>query len=138
MENNIYFDTNVFIDLLDSTRPFARKSIKLFKDFLSNGKTIYINSDTVTTAFYILSKQKKYTDEKLLDIFKKLISLFVIVPIENKESIQALSLCQSKNNSCKDYEDTLQYVCAKKINATLIVTNDKNFISLDIECKGGS
>jgi len=32
-----------------------------------------------------------------------------------------------------DYEDFMQYVCAKKVQADLIVTNDKKFFSLDIE-----
>jgi len=136
MENNIYFDTNVFIDLMDSTRPYAKGSAKLFRNYLSGGKMLYINSDTVTNAFYVMSKTRKYSQEELYVLFKKLIGLFVIVSVENEESLNAFSLCEDAYNACKDYEDTLQYICAKKADADIIVTNDKQFVSLDIETRG--
>ena len=136
MENNIYVDTNVFIDLMDSTRPHAKGSIALFRKYLSEGKTLYINSDTVTNAFYVMRKEKIYTPEALFVLFKKLIALFVIVSVENEEALDALTLCENPNNLCKDYEDTLQYVCAKKVGADVIVTNDKSFVCLDIEIRG--
>jgi len=135
MENNIYFDTNVFIDLMDSTRPCAKNTAELFRNYLSEGNMLYINSDTVTNAFYVMSKKKRYAPEELFLLFKKLIAMFMIVPVENEEALYALSLCEDAHNACKDYEDTLQYVCAKKINADFIVTNDKSFVGLDIEVK---
>jgi predicted nucleic acid-binding protein len=45
----------------------------------------------------------------------------------------ALDLCKDESNKYKDYEDFMQYVCAKKVEADLIVTNDKGFVALDIE-----
>ena len=135
MENNIYFDTNIFIDLMDSTRPHAKGSTELFRNYLAEGKMLYVNSDTITNAFYVMSKTKKYPPKELCVLFKKLVSLFVIVSVENEEALDALTLCENPNNLCKDYEDTLQYVCAKKVSADIIVTNDIRFVGLDIKVK---
>jgi predicted nucleic acid-binding protein len=38
-----------------------------------------------------------------------------------------------KDKKFKDFEDTMQYVLAKKVNADIIVTNDKGFYSPDIQ-----
>ncbi len=135
MANNIYFDTNIFIDLLDSTRPFGKESIKLTKDLIENKDTLYINSDSVSTAFYVMNKHNIYPLEKLLTIMRNTVSLFTVVATENGEITQALRLCEDDTTACRDYEDTLQYVCAKKVDADLIVTNDKRFVGLDIEVK---
>ena len=135
MENNIYFDTNIFIDLLDSTRPCAKGSMKMTRMLLSDGKLLYINSDTVTNAFYILSKTKRYPLTDLLSFMKKTLSLFTVVAAEDQEVITALSLCEDESTAFRDYEDALQYVCAKKIEADMILTNDKGFVGLDIELK---
>jgi len=44
----------------------------------------------------------------------------------------ALDLYADTSSSHKDYKDAMQYVCAKKVEANAIVTNDKGFVSLDI------
>jgi len=133
MINRVYIDTNVFIDLLDNTRPFHIGSFNFIRDLIAEGKSIYINSDTLTNAFYVLNKNTNL--QNLISIMKKMLVLFIVVPIENKEAIDAFELCQDESCAFKDYEDALQYICAKKVNADLIVTNDKEFIALDIKLK---
>jgi len=133
MENNLYIDTNIFIDLLDSTRPSYKQSLALVKDSLESAKILYINSDTVTNTFYVLSKLRRGREAELMLMMKKVVMLFEVVPIDDKDIMYAFDLCMDTNLEYKDYEDAVQYVCAKKINADLIVTNDKRFVSLDIE-----
>ena len=133
MENNLYIDTNIFLDLLDSTRPSYKHSLALVKESLENAKILYINSDTVTNAFYILSKLRRGKEAELMLMMKKVVMLFEIVPIDDKDIMYAFDLCIDTALEYKDYEDAVQYVCAKKIEADLIVTNDKKFVSLDIE-----
>ena len=58
-------------------------------------------------------------------------SIFDVVAIDEQASLKALELCTK--NICTDYEDAMQYVCAKKIGAEAIVTNDKGFVSGDID-----
>ncbi len=135
MENNIYYDTNIFIDLFDLTRPYSKYTLDLTEKFINNGANLYINSDTMTNAYYVLSRTKQYSNKELLTILKKALSLFIIVAVENQDSIKALELCEDEKFAFSDYEDALQYVCAKKVKADLIVTNDKGFTSLDIEIK---
>jgi len=136
MESNIYFDTNIFIDLMDSTRPYALGSMALNRAYIAEGKIVHINSDTITNAFYVMSKKNAYAPKELLVLFKKMVSLFEVVAIEEKEVMLALSLCEDDTTDFKDYEDALQYVCAEKVGADLIVTNDKKFVSVDIELQG--
>ncbi len=38
-----------------------------------------------------------------------------------------------EDDDYKDLEDTIQYIMAKKIKCDLIISNDKNFISKEIE-----
>ena len=134
MGSKIYIDTNIFIDLMDSTRPFYEGSFAFVKSSIAEGKTLYINSDTITTAFYILNRT--HATVLLISLMQKMVALFVVVPIENEESMMALSLCEDEKCAFKDYEDALQYVCAKKVEADLIVTNDKGFVVLDVEVVG--
>ena len=136
MENNIYLDTNIFIDLMDSTRPCAVGSMELIRQYIGNGKNLYINSDTVTNAFYIMSRQKAYKPKELLVLMQKTVSLFSVVGVEDKEVMTALSICEDESTKFRDYEDALQYVCAKKVEAHTIVTNDKGFVELDIKLTG--
>jgi len=130
--NGIYLDTNVFIDLLDSTRPHAKKSIRFFREAISGEKELYVNSDTITTAYYVLSRTKRYPPEALYRFCKKLVFLIEIVPVENRESLAAFSLCEDPSNAFEDYEDALQYICAKKVRASVMVTNDRDFVEFDI------
>jgi len=136
MENRIYLDTNIFIDLLDSSRPFAKATLILIREKISLGFILCVNSDTITNAFYIVSRQKKYSNDELLDLMKKVILLFSVVPVEQADTLEAIALCRHEENDFRDYEDALQYVCANKIEAEMIVTNDKGFVSLDIEIRG--
>ena len=136
MDNRIYVDTNIFIDLLDSSRPLASGSFEVLETFMRNGKELFMNSDTITNAYYVCNKTKKYEHSVLVSLLEKVVSLFTVVGIDNSEVMEALHLCGDATLSFKDYEDALQYVCAKKAEADLIVTNDKGFVSLDIELKG--
>ena len=134
MESKIYIDTNIFIDLMDNTRPFYEGSFSLIKSSIAEGKTLYINSDTITNAFYILNRT--HATVTLISLMQKMVALFVVVAVENEEAMMALSLCEDEGCAFKDYEDALQYVCAKKVGADLIVTNDKGFVALDVEIIG--
>jgi predicted nucleic acid-binding protein len=83
-----------------------------------------------------MNRKKAYTAQELLVLMQKTVSLFTVVGIEDKEVMRALSICVDEGTDFKDYEDALQYVCAKKVGAGLIVTNDKGFVGLDIKLRG--
>ena len=136
MATKVLLDTNIIMDMFDSNRTLHKNSLALVKSLLSSGAVLYVNSDTLTTSFYLLKNQKKATFEESLYAIKETTNICELISIEIEDVKNALTLCEDEASAFKDYEDALQYVCAKKVEADLIVTNDKGFVSLDIELKG--
>ncbi|MDQ7046476.1 MAG: PIN domain-containing protein [Sulfurovum sp.] len=89
-----------------------------------------------TTSFYLLRSQKKATLTEALSTIRESTNICELIPIEREDVEDTLLLCEDEKSPFKDYEDALQYICAKKVKADLIVTNDKGFVSLDIEVRG--
>ena len=135
MATNILLDTNIILDLFDSGRKQHEASLLCVKELIENGSQLHVNSDTLATTFYILRSRKKLTLEETILILKQSINICTLVSIEINDVIDSLNLCEDDTLPFNDYEDTTHYVCAKKINASLIVTNDKGFISGDIDLK---
>ncbi len=132
MADNIYIDTNVFIDIFDTTRPYASGSVAYVREAIQNDKQLYINSDTVSNAYYVLSKVFERDHSTLIAKLKKTLQLFEIVETGNRDVASALDLCLMPDTPHTDYEDALQYICAQKIDAEAIITNDRRFVSPNI------
>ena len=133
MVTKVFLDTNIIMDLFDGDRISHKASLKLVKEFLENKATLYVNSDTLATSFYLLRSLKKVTLEESLYALRETTKICDVISIELNDIDKALSLCEDKNTPYKDYEDAMQYICAKKIGADVIVTNDKKFVSKDIK-----
>lgn len=136
MGNNIYVDTNIIIDICDNQRALHENGFEVITHYLENEYELFINSDTLANVFYILSKHSILTYDEVVEKMRFLNDIFTLVSIESEDVTMALDLCEDKNNKYEDYEDLMQYVCAKKVSADLIITNDKGFIALDIGLKG--
>ncbi len=137
MQNKIYVDTNIVIDLCDSARTLHEKSFAFITNITQQNSTeIFLNSDTLATLFYILSKRSTLNREEVLEKMQFVHEIFTLIPIESNDVEMALDLCTDDSVPHGDYEDAMQYVCAKKVNADVIVTNDKGFVSLDIDLVG--
>ena len=136
MPNNIYIDTNIIIDICDDKRPSHEASLAKIATLQKELNELYINSDTYANLFYILRSRSKYKLDRVLSKMRLIASIFTLVTIEHDDIENAIQLCEHKETPCNDYEDTMQYVCAKKVGADLIVTNDKGFVGLDIEVRG--
>lgn len=134
MQSNIYVDTNIIIDICDSQRTMHAHSFKVIKGYMEQDNyELFINSDTLANLFYILANRSTLDTEEVLDKMRFINEIFSLVSIEAKDVEMALDLCADSNSKYQDYEDTMQYVCAKKIESSLILTNDKKFASADIE-----
>jgi predicted nucleic acid-binding protein len=108
-------------------------SFEVITDYMEQDNyELFINSDTLANLFYVLSNRSTLNAEEVLDKMRFIHEIFTLVSIESKEIEMALALCADSNSKHKDYEDAMQYVCAKKINTSLILTNDKKFVSVDI------
>ena len=129
----VFLDANVIADIYDKNRPFYLQSREAIK-ILSAHKdvTLFTSCDIITTLYYILSKTGK---EKALDAIIKINELCLIVEFANQEIEESCQLMKSDKNF-KDLEDTIQYVMAKKVGCDLILSNDKGFVSDEIELMG--
>ncbi len=136
MQNNIFVDTNIVIDMCDNSRALHENSFSCITNYLEKDNCeIFINSDTLANVFYVLSNRSTLNETEVLDKMMFVNDIFTLVSIVSDDVVMALELCADGSTPHKDYEDAVQYVCAKKIEANLIVTNDKRFVSLDIELK---
>ncbi len=124
----VFLDANIILDILDVKRPFHKYSVKVYEDLILNHQ-IFISCDLITTVYYINSKVNK---EFALSNIQKIIKTLKIVEFSNKEVEEACDL-MLKDSDFKDLEDTLQYIMAKKIGCDVILSNDENFVSKDIE-----
>jgi len=122
----ILFDTNIVLDFLGKREPFTKNADALI-NLCVNGEAIgCIAAHTIPDVFYILRKQ--FTIDTRRSIILDLCKIVSIVGIETQILISAL-----KNQNFSDFEDCLQYECAKKSDADYIVTRDpKGFPNSEI------
>jgi predicted nucleic acid-binding protein len=115
----LFLDTNIVIDIL-SLREGYDESLRVLRYCLQKHIECYISTVTVTNAVYILRKLiTPGTERDVLYAF----TLYVNVAAVNSFDIAAAFL-----SPMKDYEDAVQAICAKRINADYIVTrNIKDF-----------
>jgi len=132
MQTNIYVDTNIVIDICDSARKLHENSFATIAHYMQEGCELFINSDTLANLFYILSNRSALASDAVLEKMYFVSEIFTLVPITSEDVVEALDLCKMRTTPYTDYEDALQYICAKKIQADVIMTNDKQFVSLDI------
>jgi predicted nucleic acid-binding protein len=118
---SLFLDTNIVIDLLAKREPFYRSAAQLFS--LADKMKIQLSVSALTFANtnYILLKERKPEEAKL--ILRKLKLLVKVVSLDDK--IIGLSL---NDSDFKDYEDAIQYYTALENENDMIVTrNLKDF-----------
>ncbi len=138
MVNKVLLDVNIIVDLFDKNRPYSQVSLKSVQMLLERGILLYINSDTLTTTFYLLRSQKKATFLEAIEAIKEISKLCELISIEIADVKNTVLLCEDAKTPFKDYEDAMQYICAKKVDVDMILTNDKGFVSPDIQVKSSS
>jgi len=121
---NIYLDTNILVNIL-LDRDFGRSRAIL--EFLAlQDYKIFVNDITIINIVYIT--RKFYTKDTIKLELKKLKELIHIV-CANSEIIEL-----AFESNFKDFEDGVQYFCAKSVNCDLIITdNKKDFIYSNID-----
>jgi predicted nucleic acid-binding protein len=130
MYSRVFLDANVIADTYDENRHSCFESQKAIATLLENKSIeLFTSCDIITTLYYILSKQGK---DIALEAILHTNNICNVIEFSNKEILQSCNLMKH-NQNYKDLEDTIQYVMAKKIKADLILSNDKRFVSDDIE-----
>ena len=126
MENkNIFLDTNVIIDFLDSKRANHKLARTLIEKLILEDYKIFMSEDMLSTIYYLIKDKNK-----VLNFFKDIYSEWNIVPFGGDVITEAIEISLK---SQKDFEDILQCLTAKKYKAIFIVTNDKKFTDCGVK-----
>lgn len=117
----IFLDTNIFLDLI--LKRDSQEALKILNATQKGLFRGYILDITLLNIDYVAKKQTK----DIRDFLNLINDTFTIIGATNKSIKQALSIAN------KDFEDNLQYISAKISSCDMIISNDKNFYSKDIE-----
>ena len=117
---NLFLDTNVLLDMFLNRDNGA--SYNVFKKIINEDNyTAFINDITVINTYYILSKYS--TKENALNSVKILCEHCKLVTVNENIIDSAIS------SDFLDFEDAIQYYCAKQIYSDYIITrNIKDFL----------
>ena len=111
----IFLDTNILIDYIDN-RAGADDAEQIFACGFSGEVLLYASSLTFANMAYII---KGKTLEEKYDALRQMAGIVEILPLGKQEVVSAIS------QPVKDFEDMLQYQCAKAAGCNYIVTNDR-------------
>jgi predicted nucleic acid-binding protein len=122
----VLVDTNIILDCLTLREPFGFESARILQNCSEGKITGCIAAHTITNSFYILRKLFTVKDRKAL--LSELCGFMEIASIEKIHILDAL-----QNENFDDFEDCLQFECAKSIGAEYIVTrNPVDYVNSDI------
>jgi len=124
----VFLDANILIDIFDSNRIYSEYSKKAYEYLILN-HTLFTSCDIVTTIYYIGSKIDK---KRVLEDIRNINKTLTVIEFSNYEVEETCKL-MLEDDDFKDLEDTMQYILAKKLSCDLIISNDKDFVSKDIE-----
>jgi predicted nucleic acid-binding protein len=124
----IFLDANIILDLIDKDRGNFDATKNRIQSYILKDYELYTSCDIFTTIYYVASKKIDF--EVIILELERIVTFVQIIPIDITIITHALEIAKNENH--KDLEDILQYLCAKIQNCGLIVSNDKNFYSKDI------
>ena len=125
MNNRLFIDTNVMLDLLGERVPHY-DSIAKIATLADKGKIkMIVSALSYATVFYLLSKYEE--SNKVKEKLRKFKIISEISDLDNKVIEKGLS------SNFIDFEDSLQYYCAIKADCNILITrNGKDFKSSEI------
>lgn len=126
---NIFLDANICLDLLDTTRPSAQRSVDWYmKHKDDNTLRFYFSGDFITTFYYILSERRKIDKQKVVDAIEAL--SFEVTPfyINHSDFLEAKDTFAAQR--LDDFEDLLILHSALRCGCKTFITNDKGLLGL--------
>ena len=121
---NVIIDTNVILDDVLNRIPNAYDARKITELVTDNKVIGHISANSITDIYYVTDK--RHGSDVARDVIKGLLQSFSIVAVDGEACLAAL------DKPLDDFEDALVVVCAEKANLDYIVTNDKEFLALDL------
>ncbi|MHB1223635.1 MAG: type II toxin-antitoxin system VapC family toxin [Gemmatimonadaceae bacterium] len=111
------FDANVVFDLVLWREPWCRDVVALFEAATAGRLRPYIAVHTVTTLWYVLSRE--LGGERARAALRRILASITVVPLDGDDLLRALTLPTT------DFEDACQMVAAERAGASVIVTRDR-------------
>ena len=114
---SIFLDTNVLIDFFANRKPFSIEAARLFNYSFKKKINIYISAVSYNNIYYILRQSCSHSEKiKILTALNEWTDIIDV----SKDIIN-----KSLKSDFKDFEDAIQYNCAKSLNKIdFIVTRD--------------
>ena len=114
---SIFLDTNVLIDFFANRKPFSIEAAILFNYSFKKKINIYISAVSYNNIYYILRQSCSHSETiKILTALNEWTDIIDV----SKDIIN-----KSLKSDFKDFEDAIQYNCAKSLNKIdFIVTRD--------------
>lgn len=118
---HLFLDTNVLIDFLADRKPFSFEAARIFNLSFKKKVVLYVAAVSYNNIYYILRQSWSHSDT--LKILSELQDWTEVVDV-SKEVIR-----KSLKSDFKDFEDAIQYSCAKTITKLdcIITRNAKDF-----------
>ena len=120
----LFIDTNVVLDFL-MERAGYREAACIIDLSTENDYELVVSVLSMSNIAYVLRKVLR--GENLYDALEQLSAFFKVASVTSEDFMGALEL------KSRDFEDALQYFCAKSYHCDRIVTrNEKDFYFSDI------
>ncbi len=115
----LFLDTNIVIDLLGRREPFCHDAVQLFTMAYNKQVQLIVSPMTYTTASFLLHRHGAEGVRNLLSNFRQL---------SRVATADERTVDDSLASQFNDFEDAMQYYCALKAKADIIITrNGKDF-----------
>ena len=125
MKDRLFFDTNVVLDLLGEREPFYDSAAKITTLADKGEIELIVSALTYSTVYYLLSR---FEDKELV---KEKIRKFKVVA--GTSDLTDKIVDKGLSSKFSDFEDSLQYYCAIKMDCNILVTrNGKDFKESEI------
>lgn len=125
MENKIFLDTHILVDIFLDRQPFSEYAIQLISQAEKNQWHLHCSALTLANLIYILRKNKESDQLKALDIIKQRITVLDL-------KANDIYNCTDFNNG--DLEDAIQIQVAISNEQNIIITRDiKGFLKSPVK-----
>lgn len=119
--NQIFLDTNIFLDFYLKRSPFDEYARKILNLIFQSKIKGYISALSYANIFYYLRKENPR--DKIIRMFKTLRTNLITIAIDE------VIIDDAMQSEIYDFEDAIQYFCALRIPKldAIVTRNEKDF-----------
>lgn len=111
---HVFLDTNILLDLVQNREGFSN-AVNVLEGAFKGQYSICACTLSYANIAYVLRKESKERRHQLLSLLAETVPMLPLMPDDVNIAIA---------NPVSDFEDMLQYQCAKANNCDVIITNN--------------